>query len=254
MVPLAPSRSAAEGDRIDLRIEMYAVAGLHVMTIHESLAENASGYAINVGLQSRGLADLFANIQSHTEAQGRIAQDRVYSETLTSETKRNGKQWRVRASYGPQGAISGELIPSDEPRTPVTPAQMRGTVDELTAYYQLERQLARTGSCVLTVAVFDGFRRYDLHFSDLEPEVLVADSEHHYAGPTRSCDVMRRKISGFPVDDHREGIDHGRMWFARLVPGAFMVPVKMEFDTELGLVTAYLAELHGRGINLALSD
>ena len=41
--------------------------------------------------------------------------------------------------------------------------QLRGTVDELTAYFIVERQLARRGSCTLNVPVFDGHGLYNLH-------------------------------------------------------------------------------------------
>jgi hypothetical protein len=39
---------------------------------------------------------------------------------------------------------------------------MQGTVDQLTALFLLERQLARRGSCDLIAPVFEGCRRYDL--------------------------------------------------------------------------------------------
>jgi hypothetical protein len=33
-----------------------------------------------------------------------------------------------------------------------------------------------------------------------------------------------------------------------------MVPVRMELETQIGGVTAYLAELHGRGVDLKLME
>ena len=33
-----------------------------------------------------------------------------------------------------------------------------------------------------------------------------------------------------------------------------MVPVRMEYDTAFGVVKGYLAELHGRGVNLHLME
>jgi hypothetical protein len=249
-----PSAVAAESDRIDSRIEMYAIAGLHVLTIRETLIEAADRYAITMGLQSRGIADLFANIKSHTEVTGRIVQGRVYPESFSSNIDRGGQDTYTRATFGAAGALSVDMTPrSTTPRTPVTPEQLRGTVDEHTAYYELARQLARTNSCPLTVAVFDGLHRFDLQFADMPAAAALDNPVRRYSGPTKGCQVTRHKISGFPVDTaEREGLDHGRIWFARLLPGGVMTPVQMEFDTELGVVTGYLAELHGRGIDLAL--
>jgi Protein of unknown function (DUF3108) len=251
--PLSAS-FAAGSDRIDSRIEMYAIAGLHVLTIHETLSESPDRYTITMALQSRGIADLFANIKSHTVVTGRIVGGRLYPETFSSDIDRSGRATYTRATFGRVGVLSDSVTPrSTIPRTPVTPDQLRGTVDEHTAYYELERQLARTGSCVLTVPVFDGLHRFDLQFSDLPRAAALDHPVRRFAGRTTGCRVTRRKISGFPIDpSEREGLDHGRMWFARLLPGTFMTPVQMEFDTELGVITGYLAELHGRGVDLAL--
>jgi hypothetical protein len=48
--------------------------------------------------------------------------------------------------------------------TPITSLQMRGTVDQMTAYLALARNLGRRGIGALALAVFDGRRRYDLSF------------------------------------------------------------------------------------------
>jgi hypothetical protein len=37
-----------------------------------------------------------------------------------------------------------------------------------------------------------------------------------------------------------------------VIAGDRMLPVRMEFDTAFGVVRGYLAELHGRGVNLQL--
>jgi hypothetical protein len=44
----------------------------------------------------------------------------------------------------------------------------------------------------------------------------------------------------------------GRIWYARVIAGDRMLPVRMEFDTVFGGVKGYLAELQGRGVNLNL--
>ena len=45
----------------------------------------------------------------------------------------------------------------------------RGTVDQLTAYFVLERQLAQSGRCALVVPVFDGSGLYNVRFTDINP-------------------------------------------------------------------------------------
>jgi hypothetical protein len=45
---------------------------------------------------------------------------------------------------------------------------------------------------------------------------------------------------------------HNRIWYAQVVAGDRMLPVRMEFDTAFGSVKGYLAELRGRGVSLQL--
>ena len=46
----------------------------------------------------------------------------------------------------------------------------------------------------------------------------------------------------------------GKLWFARLLPGDLMVPVRIEFASEFGTFTAEFAELRRRGADLRLAE
>ena len=76
----------------------------------------------------------------------------------------------------------------------VAAKQTRGTVDQLTAYFLIERQLAHGGSCAMVVPVFDGAGFYNLRFSDLKRETLSADRYQKFAGPAQVCQVVREDI------------------------------------------------------------
>jgi hypothetical protein len=198
--------------------------------------------------ETRNLADLFVDLRSRIEARGRISADALLPEAMHVETHRRGVDLDARVDYAADGTVTAAVTPP--PERLVTPAQMRGTVDQLTAYLALARHLAGRGSCALTLAVFDGRRRYDLSFTDLEPETLPG-----FVGPMQACRMSRHRIAGFPVDRDGSGTtDQGKLWFARLIPGDLMVPVRMEFGSEFGSFTADLAELRGRGVDLRFTE
>jgi len=136
----------------------------------------------------------------------------------------------------------------------VPAAAGRGTVDNLTAYFLLERQLARTGSCALTVPVFDGVHRYDLVFANAGPNVPPPDGAQRFGGSTVACRMTRYFPPGRSEPEQDEGARQGTIWYARLLPGDVMVPVQMQLDTQLGGVEGYLAEVHGRGVDLNLME
>ena len=133
----------------------------------------------------------------------------------------------------------------------MAPAVARGTVDNLTAYLRLERQIAAKGTCALTVPVFDGRYRYDLVFQDAGKQALSPEHSQHLEVTTITC-RMTLRTSGPDNAEQSEGARSGTFWYAPLLPGDVVVPVRMQLDTQIGVVDAYLAELHGRGVDLEL--
>jgi len=133
----------------------------------------------------------------------------------------------------------------------VTAEQVRGTVDQLTRYFLLERQLARRGTCALVVPLFDGSGLYDLRFTDIKRETLTANGDQNFAGPTHVCEVVREEIVANP-NENEDTYRRGKVWYARLMAGDRMIPVRMEFETAFGGVKGYLAELRGHGVHLQL--
>jgi hypothetical protein len=242
---------AADPSRIEMRIEMYGLGGVHVATNRTIVEEATERYTITTDVVSRGIATVLYDLTSHSEVRGRLTGDMARPQAYLGEVRRSGNVDRNRVEYATDGAVTGVSEPPPETRTPVGPALMRGTVDQLTAFFMIERQLALRGSCARVVAVFDGRRRYDLHFTDVAPEVFQPAADRSFAGATQVCHLRREAIAGFRDDSGRsEGAYEGKLWFARLLPGDLMIPVQTEFSTEFGAVTGHLAELHGRGVHL----
>jgi hypothetical protein len=246
---------AADPERIELRYEMFGLAGIHVATNLTVVEETTEQYAITTDVESRGIAAIFVNLTSHSEVRGRLTIDGERPRAYRGEVHRNGIGSRNRVDYAADGTVTGEASPPAESHLSVAPALTQGTVDQLTAFFMVERQLAHRGSCRLDVAVYDGRRRYDLHFTDTTPEVPPAFAERNDVGATQVCHMSRQAIAGFSDSNGQsEGVYEGRLWYARLKPGDLIVPIQMEYSTEFGSVTGRLAELRGRGIHLQFME
>ena len=236
-------------ERMQMRFEIFGFGGLHLLTNQTHVETSAGRYAIAMDLTTRGLASVFVDLDSHSQVRGWLTGDTLRPEQFSGETRRNGTDRRSRVDYGPDGTVlSTEDSPPVEQRISLTADHTRGTVDQLTAYFLVERQLAQHASCRRVVPVFDGHRRYDLRFSDLPPEPLPEGSDPHFQGPVRLCQITRKDLDG--IGDTGDGAYRGRIWYAWVGRRDQMMPVQMEFDTVLGLVTGHLAELHGRGLDL----
>jgi hypothetical protein len=147
--------------------------GLHFLTLQVSIDQSRGRYALAAEVETRSLVDLFLDPHSKLEAHGRVADGWLFPEAMRAETHRRGLDLRTRVDYGADGAVTAKATPpSSNSVTPVSPVQMHGTVDQLTAYLELAHHLAARGSCALALAAFDGRRRYDLSFTDLASEAL----------------------------------------------------------------------------------
>ena len=124
-------------------------------------------------------------------------------------------------------------------------------LDQLTAYFIIERQLAQRGICTLTGPVFDGSALYNLRFTSVEREMLSADGHQNFAGPSQVCEIVREDLV-VNSDRNEDTYRRGKIWYTRLIFGDRMMPVWIEFETESATVKGYLAEFRGRGVDLHL--
>jgi hypothetical protein len=248
---------AAADEIVQMAFEGFGPAGLHVLTTHTVIEEAPASYEIQGDFSTAGLGALFASVANRSVVRGREVADQPQPVSFDSETDRNGVVQHLRVEYKTDGLPNGSATPPPkEPVTPVNFSQLAGTVDNLTAYLLLERQVAHGGGCALKVPVFDGRHRYDLQFSDAGHHILSPAEGQNFKGSTLACRMARIEIGGFYVDkQHEEGASSGTIWYAPLLPeGDIAVPVRMEMQTEIGNVALFLAQLRGYGVSLKLMD
>ena len=248
---------AVADETVTMAFEGFGPAGLHVLTTHTVIEETQATYLIQGDFATAGLGAVFANVANRSVTRGREVATQPQPQSFESETDRNGTVQRLRVDYRTDGTPTGTASPPPkEPVTPVSFNQLTGTVDNLTAYLLLERQIAKGGGCQLKVPVFDGRHRYDLQFSDAGRQVLSPAEGQNFSGTAQACHMTRTEIGGFYVDKkHEEGASAGTIWYAPLIPdGDLAVPVRMEMQTEIGPVELYLAKLQGPRVTLKLMD
>src|SRR5438067_2242108 len=198
---------ALAADTIALRFEVYGLAGLHVLTLKSNIDASGDRYAINVDYATTGVAGLFVDVKTRAQVRGRLSQTGAQPEAYRKDTRRNGEDRHNKVDYRPDGTADASTTPALP--EPIPASAVRGTVDNLTAYFMLERQLARTGSCALAVAVFDGRYRYDLHFSDAGRKKLPAVSGQKFEGEAIGCKMVRQSPPGMTDTERDEGAKQG---------------------------------------------
>jgi hypothetical protein len=245
----------AGSSRVEARFEVYGFAGLHVLTNRTTVEQFGDRYTIATDLDTRGLASVFVDLTSHSQVSGLMGSEAPYPESYRAEIRRNG----VKRNYAVDFRRDGSVInASASPASGLAPQTLADTtkathrtVDQLTAYFLLEKQLAHYGTCRLVVPVFDGSALYNLRSTNGGREILNADDHQNFAGSVQLCEVTRETLMA-SRDRNEDTYQRGRIWYASLIPGQ-VTPVRMEFTTAFGTVKAYLAELRDRGVELRLS-
>ena len=204
-------------------------------------------------LDTRGLASVFVNLVSHSHVSGSFGRVIAHPQAYHADVVRNGVERHYELDYRGDGTvINASAAPQAGSLFVVAGDQMHGTVDQLTAYFIVEHQLAAGGKCAKVVPVFDGGGLYNLRFTDLGSETLSPDDYQQFAGPTEVCEVVREDVVVNP-NRNEDTYHRGKIWYAHVIAGDRVLPVRMQFDTAFGIVRGYLAELHGRGADLHLA-
>jgi hypothetical protein len=248
----APIAVANAADRIAIKIDVIGPLGMRVLEMHSLLEENPGRYAVSVDYATTGLAGMVIDQKTYAVAHGSLVPGSAIPASFRNQTKRNGIERTSQVSYAADGTVQGSSSPP--PSTVVAPTAARGTVDNLSAYLRLERQLATKGTCAMTVPVFDGRQLYDLVFTDGGQQTLKPEGGQNFAGTATVCNMTRynRQVDETEKDD---GAQSGTIWYARLIPGSdMMFPIRMKLTTQIGNVDAYLAELQSSKVNLRLRD
>jgi hypothetical protein len=257
---------AVAADKIAMRVEVFGMGGMHVATDRTTIEENGNNYAISGDLKTGGLAGIFQDFQSHATARGQLTATGAQPDSYNADIKRDSGERHDKADFRAGAVAAGSSNApakspaknnvSSAPTAPTTSpaaAPPRDTVDPLTAYFLVERRLGTGGNCTISIPVFDGRHRYNLQFTDAGDQDLSASGGQHYSGPARACKMSRENVAGYPTDK-LEMPKRGTIWYARLMPGDLMLPVKLEMVTDIGSVTGHLAELHGRGADLKFKE
>jgi hypothetical protein len=87
---------------------------------------------------------------------------------------------------------------------------------------------------------------------DMRWGTLSADDHQNFTGSSQLCEVKREDLAVNP-DRNEDTYQKGKIWYARLTPAGHMMPVRMEYTTAFGVVSAYLAELRADGVDLRLA-
>ena len=229
----------------DARLDYQAYAhGLPVLRMRVALALWPGGYQVQLRYRTVGLVGFFYRGGQEDQVAGVWHDGRPAPRLYRADGVWHGTPHRLTMAYDDgRPELRTVLPPIRAQREPVPAAAQRGTVDTLSALVDLLRQIASTGGCTDRVRTFDGRRLSVIAARDAGTTVLPRRSGAVFAGPALRCDFTGRMLAGFLYgqQQHDSRPLHGSAWFAPLVPGGPLWPVRLRFQTDwFGDVTMVL--------------
>lgn len=240
---LLPVAAPAGAQALRARYEVHA-AGMVLMEIEARVETTDAAYRVETALRTRGLASVFASAEQVTRASGAFAGALASPAGFVSEGTFRGRPRRIALEWRNGEPRVLELSPPETAeREPVPEGERLGTMDVLSLFAAIGRQVARSGHCDATAPLFDGRRRSDMTTSGRQQE-RIPPWRNAWHGVALRCDYEGRQVAGFRRDQDRAEAtrpQRGTAWIAAPYPGAPAVPVRVDIPTRwFGTVTAVL--------------
>lgn len=241
-----PAAGAAEDLRLDLTFAIYAT-GLHLVTLEANTAIGGDGYTMRARLKTEGMADWLTRFTQDAISTGTLVDNKPTPQRF--HTLSDGRFGRrvIELLWDEAGAVRvAQLDPplGAEDRTPILPETLPGAIDPSTAN-MLRALTATTGAaCTGSSAVFDGRRRYNLHFTPAGEVTLAPSSYAAYAGPAQKCDVRFEAVGGYlrrEVENTKLAESRAiTIWLAEGVDRRAHIPVRLEVESGWGPLIIHL--------------
>lgn len=250
LLPLAVRAQPSPGADVSAAYTVYA-AGLATAHVGAELTFGESSYQLRLHYRTAGLFGTFVHVESNTLAQGVWQGDDPVPFHFAGSGRVQGETRQTVIDFQKGEPLVRTLVPPNEAeRDPVPPALERNTIDTLSAMALLIRRVAETGRCEAHAATFDGRRLIDVSAHTVGTEALPHSDRSPFSGPTLHCDFEGQQLAGFrhgenPAELRRP--KRGSAWFARVVPGAPPIPIRLSFETRwFGVATLYLTRAEAR--------
>jgi len=241
------SAPSAADDRVTLDYQIY-FGGLNVMQLGVDVGVSPDAYGVTARVQTVGVAGFVAPWTSVATSEGSIEAGRIEPRLHRVHGEYRGNTRTTAIDFDDNGEVAGVALhppPGKGPNDQVPEALRRGAIDPPSALFALTRLMSQDGRCEGRMRVFDGRRRYDVVLADRGHEALSANSYSAFQGSALRCDFHFEPIVSEYVaqPDRKRRFRSGRAWFAELIPGRPVVPVRLEIDGDYAQTLVHLSEM-----------
>jgi hypothetical protein len=249
-----PDERSIGGAVHEARLEFgFYALGAKAFNLRFGLQRDSDALAIDTEMQTFGLVDFLMSFAMTGHAAARIRDGHMLPVRYSTHSDGSWSKRSIRISWDAEGMPAAEVTPpiDQDEREPVPDALKRDTTDPITAIVARALHGGDDPPCGGMDAIFDGRRRYNLHYAPVGPAVMAQEDRSAYTGPAFECTVRLEPVAGYRRDDaDTRSIEKRitRLWLARPPGVDVWVPVRIDSTLSFGSITGWIAggSLNGR--------
>jgi hypothetical protein len=244
---------------VHAQYEVYG-GGLHLLDANLDIKVNAKKYDARLRANTRGTIGYLFPWWDDVHSSGNVRAHEMQTMEHVSSNSWLGTQHSVTLIYDGKGGFTKKIVvpaPAEENREEVAPELTRNTMDLMSAALTLLQRVTQGDSCNQTIAVYDGRRRFNLKFNEIQFERLPTSSIGIYHGAARRCDMTIERVAGFWKEYQTKWTEDGdakmklSFWLAPITPNGPQIPVLARTYGDFGTVFIHLTGGTADGKNIA---
>lgn len=257
-VSLAPLRQTdsrlTDIQQAELGFSLYAL-GARGLDMKLTMRRDAEDLQVELAMRTAGMVDWAMRTEMTGQSAARIGQDgRLMPVRYITDSDGAWSKRLTRMSWGADGLPVAELFPpnDEDDREEVPDLLKRDTLDPTMAMVSRVLRGGATPPCTGSDAIYDGRRRYNMHFSAVGPETLKPHNRTAFSGPAFKCMVKLEPVAGYSRKYMAEWSEKDEqptyIWLAQPPGFDAWLPVQMEGSSRLATASTWIssAKLNGR--------
>ncbi len=242
---------ACVGARADMLRATYRVSliGLPIGVASVNATLTPTSYAIDASAKLSGLATMISRARGTSTGQGAIVDSRVVPATFATIASNASMTRTIRMSLAANAVTGIDISPpfEDKPdRVPLSDKDEKGIVDPIGAFVvpaPAKGPLVGPASCDRTIAVFDGYTRFDVELTYVGQRDVSAKG---YKGPVAVCAVRYVPIAGHrrdrPATKFMADNKDLEVWLAPIDGARVLMPFRVSARTMIGTTVIEASE------------
>lgn len=255
VAPLRPTDSRHSDIRqAELGFSLYAL-GAKGLEMKLTLRRDAEDLQVELAMRTAGMVDWAMRTAMTGQSAARIGQDgRVMPVRYVTDSDGAWSKRLTRMSWGADGLPVAEVFPpnDEDDREEVPDLLKRDTLDPTMAMVSRVLRGGATPPCSGSDAIYDGRRRYNMHFSAIGPEMLKAHNRSAFSGLAFKCMIRLEPVAGYSRKYMAEWSEKDEqptyIWLTQPPGFDAWLPVQMEGSSRLATASTWItgAKLNGR--------